>query len=113
MMVCARIFLMRYKKSLKCLWLEKWICFLVYNLVKKMMVSLLHNKSMLNKCSRSLEWKILNWYVLLLLLVVSWEKDVESPKIDESKYRSMIGRLLYLTATRPNIMHVVCLVDRF
>jgi hypothetical protein len=28
-------------------------------------------------------------------------------------YRSMIGGLLYLTATRPGIMHVVCLVARF
>lgn len=40
-------------------------------------------------------------------------KDVESPNIDHKKYRSMIGGLLYLTTTGPNIMHVVCLVSRF
>jgi hypothetical protein len=40
-------------------------------------------------------------------------KDDESPKANRSLYRSMIGGLLYLTATRPNNMHVVCLVATF
>ncbi|KAK6120346.1 hypothetical protein DH2020_045903 [Rehmannia glutinosa] len=33
--------------------------------------------------------------------------------VDESKYRGMIGSLLYLTASRPDILHAVCLCARF
>ena len=40
-------------------------------------------------------------------------KDDDSPKTDQTKYRSMIGGLLYLTQTRPDIMQVVGLVARF
>ncbi|GKA23223.1 hypothetical protein Tco_0709185 [Tanacetum coccineum] len=39
------------------------------------------------------------------------EKDGES--VDNTKYRGMIGSLLYLTASRPNIMFSVCLCARF
>lgn len=34
-------------------------------------------------------------------------KDDISPDVDQRTYRSMIGSLLYITATRPNIMQVV------
>jgi len=40
-------------------------------------------------------------------------KGDDSPKADQKKYRSMIGGLLYLTQTRPDIMNVVGLVARF
>ena len=40
-------------------------------------------------------------------------KNDDSPNVDQTTYRSMIGSLLYLTASRPDIMHVVCLVARF
>jgi hypothetical protein len=40
-------------------------------------------------------------------------KDDDSPKVDQRNYRSMIGGLLYLTAARLNIMHVVCIVATF
>jgi len=40
-------------------------------------------------------------------------KTDESPKTNKKKYSSMIGGLLYLTQTRLDIMHVVCLVARF
>ncbi|GKV35863.1 hypothetical protein SLEP1_g44069 [Rubroshorea leprosula] len=36
-----------------------------------------------------------------------------STNVDEGVYRSMIGSLLYLSATRPDIMHVVSLLSRF
>jgi len=40
-------------------------------------------------------------------------KDDDSPRVDQKKYRSMIGGLLYLTHTRLDTMNVVGLVARF
>lgn len=34
----------------------------------------------------------------------------ESQKANQSLYKSMVGGLLYLTHTRTDIMHVVCMV---
>ncbi|GJY96444.1 hypothetical protein Tco_0513354 [Tanacetum coccineum] len=40
-------------------------------------------------------------------------KDEEGGSVDSTKYRGMIGSLLYLTASRPDIMFSVCLCARF
>ncbi|GJW12858.1 retrovirus-related pol polyprotein from transposon TNT 1-94 [Tanacetum coccineum] len=40
-------------------------------------------------------------------------KDEECESVDSTKYRGMIGSLLYLTASRPNIMFSVCLCAHF
>ncbi|GJU80788.1 hypothetical protein Tco_1283153 [Tanacetum coccineum] len=40
-------------------------------------------------------------------------KDEECELVDSTKYRGMIGSLLYLTASRPDIMFSVCLCARF
>ncbi|GJS72831.1 copia protein [Tanacetum coccineum] len=40
-------------------------------------------------------------------------KDEECESVDSTKYRGMIGSLLYLTASRPDIMFSVCLCARF
>jgi hypothetical protein len=40
-------------------------------------------------------------------------KDEDSPDVDQSSYRSMIGNLLYMTTSRPDIMHVVGMVGRY
>jgi hypothetical protein len=39
--------------------------------------------------------------------------DVEGKPVDQSLYHSMIGSLLYLTGSRPDIMFSVCLCARF
>jgi hypothetical protein len=39
--------------------------------------------------------------------------DDDSPKVDQTMYRSMIGSFLYSTKTKPDIMLVVGLVRRF
>ena len=39
--------------------------------------------------------------------------DEKGKSIDESKYRGMIDQLLYLTASRPDIMLSVCLCARY
>nr|GEX65840.1 hypothetical protein [Tanacetum cinerariifolium] len=40
-------------------------------------------------------------------------KDEEAAKVDVHLYRSMIGSLMYLTASRPDIMFTVCACSRF
>ncbi|GJZ47518.1 hypothetical protein Tco_0601350, partial [Tanacetum coccineum] len=40
-------------------------------------------------------------------------KDEEGEDVDVHLYRSMIGYLMYLTASRPDIMFAVCLCARF
>jgi len=40
-------------------------------------------------------------------------KDHEGRKVDNTIYKQMVGSLMYLTATRPDIMHVVSLISRF
>jgi hypothetical protein len=37
----------------------------------------------------------------------------DTKDVDQIVYRSMIGSLLYATATRPDIMHAICQVGRF
>ena len=39
--------------------------------------------------------------------------DDESPSVGDKSYRGMIGLLLYLTASRPDIVYNVCLCARF
>ena len=41
------------------------------------------------------------------------EKEEDKPNVDNKLYRGMIGSLLYLTASRPDIMFSVCLCARF
>ncbi|GJZ91829.1 putative ribonuclease H-like domain-containing protein [Tanacetum coccineum] len=41
------------------------------------------------------------------------DKDADADDVDEHIYRSMIGSLMYLTASRPDIMFAVCACARF
>ena len=40
-------------------------------------------------------------------------KEDEAEKVDETLYRSIVGCLMYLTTTRPAILHFVSLLSRF
>jgi hypothetical protein len=40
-------------------------------------------------------------------------KDDDSPDVDQSSYRSMIVSLLYITASRLDIMHIFEMVGRY
>ncbi|GJS90595.1 hypothetical protein Tco_0773231 [Tanacetum coccineum] len=44
---------------------------------------------------------------------VQTAKDGDAAEVDEHLYRSMIGSLMYLTASRPYIMFAVCACARF
>nr|GFB52685.1 hypothetical protein [Tanacetum cinerariifolium] len=39
--------------------------------------------------------------------------DQNETSVDATKYRSMIGALMYLTSSRPNIVHVTCLCSQY
>jgi hypothetical protein len=41
------------------------------------------------------------------------DPDENGEVVDQREYRSMLGSLLYLTVTRPDIQFVVCLRARF
>ena len=40
-------------------------------------------------------------------------KDPEGKRVDSTNYKQIIGSLMYLTATRPDIMYVVSLISRY
>src|ERR1700732_3567756 len=46
-------------------------------------------------------------------LTARLEKDEKGKKVDNTRYRCMIGSLLYLTASRPDISLSVCICARF
>lgn len=49
-------------------------------------------------------------------LLAQWEKLTSfgsQERVDEKEYRSLVGCLLYLTATKLDLMHVVGLLSRF
>nr|GEW03798.1 retrovirus-related Pol polyprotein from transposon TNT 1-94 [Tanacetum cinerariifolium] len=41
------------------------------------------------------------------------DADLSRTLVDQMKYRSMVGTLMYLTASRPDIMHVTCYCARY
>ena len=45
--------------------------------------------------------------------ITKLDKDEKGKDVNQKLYRGMIGSLLYLTASRPDIMFCVCLCDRF
>jgi len=42
-----------------------------------------------------------------------WMKEDGEKKVNASLYRSLVGSLLYLTATRPDIMFAASFLSRF
>nr|GEV40040.1 copia protein [Tanacetum cinerariifolium] len=41
------------------------------------------------------------------------DADLNGIPVDQTKYRSMVGALMYLTASRPDIMHATCYCARY
>ncbi|KAG6504318.1 hypothetical protein ZIOFF_036649 [Zingiber officinale] len=44
---------------------------------------------------------------------VKLHKDIGGKKVDATLYKQIVGSLKYLTATRPDIMHVVSIISRY
>ena len=49
----------------------------------------------------------------LMSTTTKLNKDENGKPVDEKQFRGMIGSLLYLTASRPDIMFATCLCARF
>jgi isopentenyldiphosphate isomerase len=49
----------------------------------------------------------------LMSIAAALDPDENSEAVDQREYQSMIGSLLYLTATQPDIQFVVCLCSCF
>jgi hypothetical protein len=49
----------------------------------------------------------------LMCTTTTLDADEEGEHVDQKEYRSMVGSLIYLTATRPDIHFSVCLCARF
>ena len=49
----------------------------------------------------------------LMSTTTKLNKDENGKPVDEKHFRGMIGSLLYLTASRPDIMFTTCLCARF
>ncbi|GJX07563.1 hypothetical protein Tco_0195495 [Tanacetum coccineum] len=41
------------------------------------------------------------------------DEDLSGTPVDQTKYRSMIGSLMYLTASRPDLVFAVCMCARY
>nr|GFB27127.1 uncharacterized mitochondrial protein AtMg00810-like [Tanacetum cinerariifolium] len=41
------------------------------------------------------------------------DADLSGTSVDQTKYRSKVGALMYLTASRPDIMHATCYCARY
>jgi hypothetical protein len=52
-------------------------------------------------------------YAAQMSSTIKLDKDENGKNVDIKQYRGMIGSLLYLTASKPNIMFSVCLCARF
>nr|GEW04426.1 hypothetical protein [Tanacetum cinerariifolium] len=50
---------------------------------------------------------------ILMKIKDKLDLDQNGTPVDATKYRSMIGALMYLTSSRPNIVHATCLCARY
>ena len=48
-----------------------------------------------------------------MIISCKLSKEDESKEVDQRIYRSMIGSILYVTTSRPDVMHIVGQVSRF
>lgn len=61
------------------------------------------------------KWKMGNYKCMSTPMNINEKNSVEdgAEKIDVESYKSLVGNLLYISTTRPNIMHAIGLISRF
>nr|GFA66119.1 hypothetical protein [Tanacetum cinerariifolium] len=71
----------------------------------------------LKKALYGLKQALRAWYDELFNFLVSKgfskDADLSGTPIDQTKYRSMVGALMHLTTSRPDIMHATCYCARY
>jgi hypothetical protein len=72
-----------------------------------------HQAKYANDIVRKLKMEDSKAMTTLMSMTTTLDADEEGEHEDQREYRSMIGSLLYLTATRPDIQFSVCLCARF
>nr|GEX59229.1 retrovirus-related Pol polyprotein from transposon TNT 1-94 [Tanacetum cinerariifolium] len=53
------------------------------------------------------------WYDELSKFLLSKDADLSGTPVDQTKYRSKVGALMYLTTSRPDIMNATCYCARY
>lgn len=50
---------------------------------------------------------------ILIVPYCKINKDEDGITVDETYYKQLVGNLMYLTVTRPDMMFVTCLISRY
>ena len=77
------------------------------------MGSLSTKQNIARDSSRNSEWRTPKHLATPMSIGCYLDKDESGQPVDEKQYRGMIGSLLYLFASRPDIMFSVCMCARF
>ena len=62
---------------------------------------------------RDLEWINVNQQETPIALGTNLTKNGDEPAVNNTLYKQMVGSLMYLTTTRPDLMYAVNLISSF
>lgn len=68
---------------------------------------------MLEDCSKILEWNSVRQHQYLCIKNLKLCRDDGSKDVDATLYRYLVGSLIYLTTTRPNLAYFVSVLSQF
>lgn len=102
-------FPLRWALRFRCPWWDKCLSFWVYKYLKIPMAFSSINPNMQMKSWRNLDSNLVTLLILPWLKDQNLKKDDVGTQVDQTLYRSMIGSLMYLTASRPDLLFAVCI----
>ena len=109
----ARSLLSLCKVSMKRAWWVNWHTFLVCKSNNLRMASFISQTKYILDLLKKFDLTECSSAKILMVTATKLEINTKKTKVDISNYRGMIGSLLYLTASRPDIMFLTCLCARF
>ncbi|GJY31726.1 hypothetical protein Tco_0415221 [Tanacetum coccineum] len=95
------------------LWGESFIPSLDYSQVKDRMRIFISQDKYVADMLKKFDLAGVKTVITPMETKIALTKDEEADEVDVHLYRSMIGSLMYLTASRPDIMFAVCACSRF
>ncbi|GJX09152.1 retrovirus-related pol polyprotein from transposon TNT 1-94 [Tanacetum coccineum] len=75
--------------------------------LSKLFAKLMHNKFEMSMMGE------LKFFLGIQIHQSPHDADLSGTPVDQTKYRSMVGALMYLTASRPDIVHATCYCARY